>query len=367
MKFTEAKLEAAIIELLGEQGFTHVSGAQVQRDSADVLIKDDLRAFLAKQYAHANITEGEIASVIKQLEDLPASDLYDSNKQFCKWLADGFALKREAGSQPGSSSQKDLHIQLIDYANVAKQLDEAFSTFSTPALDKIGKNKSDYNQQKTNPDSTSEQQYTAEDQPHYYTLPDNNIYKIVNQLGIEGPDGQPRIPDGILYINGLPIVVFEFKSAIRKEATIHEAYVQLTTTYRRDIPQLFVYNALCVISDGVNNKMGGLYSPYEFFYAWRKVTGNEGMPKEGISSLHTMIRGLFNPARLRDVVRNFIHFPDSSKTEVKIVCRYPQYYAANKLLRSIEENRKPAGNGKGGTYFGATGCGKSYTMLYLAR
>ncbi len=87
----------------------------------------------------------------------------------------------------------------------------------------------------------------------------------MNQLAIEGTE--MRIPDLIVYINGLPVVVFEFKSAIREDATIHDAYKQLTNRYRRDIPQLFKYNAFCVISDGVNNKMGSFFAPYEFFYA----------------------------------------------------------------------------------------------------
>ena len=188
---------------------------------------------------------------------------------------------------------------------------------------------------------------------------------MVNQLQIQG--SEKRIPDGILYINGLPLVVFEFKSAIREEATIHDAYVQLTTRYRRDIPELLKYNALCVISDGVNNKMGSLFAAYEFFYAWRKVTGDEKIEKDGIDSLFTMINGLFDKARLRDVIHNFIFFPDSSKKEEKIVCRYPQYYAARKLFANIQEHRRPDGDGKGGTYFGATGCGKSFTMLFLSR
>lgn len=192
------------------------------------------------------------------------------------------------------------------------------------------------------------------------------------------PDYPKRIPDGIIYINGLPVVVFEFKSAIREEqASIHDAYVQLTTRYRRDIPQLFVFNALCVISDGVNNKMGTVFAGYDFYYAWRKVTGNEPMAEEGINSLHTMLQGLFDKSRLCDVLRNFIYFPDKTKGEVKITCRYPQYYAARKLFENIKQHRKlPAGvagaddekrDGKGGTYFGATGCGKSFTMQFLSR
>ncbi|SVE06716.1 uncharacterized protein METZ01_LOCUS459570, partial [marine metagenome] len=195
---------------------------------------------------------------------------------------------------------------------------------------------------------------------------DNNRYQMVNQLEIVG--SERRIPDGILYINGLPLVVFEFKSAIREEeATIYDAYVQLTVRYERDIPELFKYNALCVISDGVNNKMGSFFAPYEFFYAWRKITGEETVDREGIDSLFTMVKGMFDSKRLLEVIRHFIYFPDTSRSEQKIVCRYPQYYAANKLYENIKLHRKPEGDGKGGTYFGATGCGKSFTMLFLSR
>lgn len=336
MKFTEAQLEAAIIELLGEQGFPYVPGCDIERDKSEVLIKTDLRQFLFEKYAEDNITSGEIDSIIKQIESLPASDLYDSNKTFCKWLSDGFLLKRE------DHTQKDLYIQLVDYTNVVQSILPHLTQYADVELPQVAEPKKDYN--------------------------DSNIYKIVNQLEIEGVDGEKRIPDGILYINGLPVVVFEFKSAIREEeASIHDAYVQLNTRYRRDIPALFVYNSFCVISDGVNNKMGGLYAPYEFFYAWRKVTGNESIEKDGINSLHTMLQGLFNKARLRDVIRNFVFFPDTSKAEIKIVCRYPQYYAARKLYQNIKTSRKPEGDGKGGTYFGATGCGKSFTMQFLSR
>ena len=306
MKFTEEKLEQAIIALLEDQGYPHHKGESISRQPSEVLIKADLHAFLTHQYAYAKITDSEIESVIRRLETLNPADLYDSNKTICKLVSDGFLLKRE------DRSQKDLYIQLIDYSEA-----------------------------------------------------DNNYYKIVNQLEIHGRE--KRIPDGVLYINGLPLVVFEFKSAIREEATIHDAYVQLTTRYARDIPELMKYNALCVLSDGVNSKMGSLFAPYEFFYTWRKVTGNEEIGQDGINALHTMIEGLFDKYRLRQVIRHFIHFPDVSKQQVKVVCRYPQYYAAIKLYQNIKLHRKPDGDGKGGTYFGATGCGKSFTMLFLTR
>jgi type I restriction enzyme R subunit len=236
-------------------------------------------------------------------------------------------LKRE------DRNQKDIHIELIDYNGLDAQL-------TSPDLDTI----------------------VAEPGAKY--PPDYNIYKFVNQLEIVG--SEKRIPDGIIYINGLPVVVFEFKSAIREEATIHDAYKQLTIRYRRDIPELFKYNAFCVISDGVNNKSGSFFAPYEFYYAWRRVAGL-AKDVDGINSMFTLIQGMFNQNRLRDIIRNFIYFPDSSKKDEKIVCRYPQYYAAKRLYDTIKIAQRPEGDGKGGTYFGATGCGKSYTMLYLTR
>jgi len=329
MKFTEEKLEMAFTELLGQEGFPHNSGITITRKPEEVLIEEDLQKFLLTQYTGKGITVNEIKSIILQLKSLSASDLYESNKTFLKMLSDGFILKRE------DRNQKDIYIQLIDYAGLNKHRQPEADQLITVAAE-------------------SESEYSQ----------DNNIYKFVNQLEIFG--NEKRIPDGIVYINGLPLVVFEFKSAIREDATIHDAFKQLTVRYRRDIPEIFKYNVFCVISDGINNKAGSFFAPYDFYYAWRRV---EGLAKEvdGIDSMFTMVQGMFNKNRLRDIIRNFIYIPDSSKKNEKIVCRYPQYYAARALYESIKKAQKPEGNGKGGTYFGATGCGKSFTMLYLTR
>ena len=307
MKFTESQLEQAFIELLGQEDIPHVLGGDISRSEEEVLIKEDLKDFLLSQYKADNLTAVEADQIIKRLEIYSSSDLYESNKAIMKLVSDGFTLKRE------DRSQKDIWIYLIDY-----------------------------------------------------TESNNNNYKIVNQLRIVQHHSEGRIPDGILYINGLPLVVFEFKTAIKENTTIHDAYVQLTTRYERDIPKLFKYNAFCVISDGVNNKSGSFFAPYEFYYAWRKVEGLDN-EVDGIDSMYTLIQGMFNHKRLRDIIRNFIYIPDSSKKDEKIVCRYPQYYAANKLVENIKLHQKPHGDGKGGTYFGATGCGKSFTMLFLVR
>lgn len=330
MKFTESKLEQAFTELLGQEGFPHQLGTFNARNPEEVLIEADLQSFLSSQYAAHGITDNEIHSIILQLKSLAASDLYESNKTFLRMLSDGFILKRE------DRSQKDIFIQLIDYAGLDKQRQAKEEFLETV--------------------------WSETEQAGY--AKDNNTYKFVTQLEIQGTE--KRIPDGILYVNGMPLVVFEFKSAIREEATIYDAYKQLTVRYRRDIPELFKYNAFCVISDGINNKAGSFFAPYEFFYAWRRVAG---LAKEvdGIDSMFTLIQGMFDKNRLRDILRNFIYLPDNSKKEEKIVCRYPQYYAARALYENIKKAQKPAGDGKGGTYFGATGCGKSFTMLYLSR
>lgn len=333
MKFTEEKLEQAFTELLEQQGYTHYLGESIVRNPEDVLIEADLESFLMSQYADEGITLSEVKSLILQLKSLPSSDLYESNKSFMRMLSDGFILKRE------DRSQKDIYIQFIDYAGLDPQRQ------SNPEhLIKIAaENKNGYDQANQT---------------------DKNIYKFVNQLEILGTE--KRIPDGILYINGLPLVVFEFKSAVREEATIFDAYKQLTVRYRRDIPELFKFNAFCVISDGVNNKAGSFFASYEFYYAWRRIAGL-AKDVDGIKSIYTLIQGMLDKNRLRDIIRNFIYIPNNSDKEEKIVCRYPQYYAAKALFDHIVIAQKPKGNGKGGTYFGATGCGKSFTMLFLTR
>ena len=329
MKFTEGKLEKTFAELLGQEGFSHHPGITISRKPEEVLIEEDLRNFLLNRYAKERITPSEVNSIILQLKSLPDSDLHESNKTFLRMLADGFIMKRE------DRGQKDIYIQLIDYSGL--------DIHRSPEEEQLI--------------------YVAAEQENPLSG-DTNIYKFVTQLEIYGTE--KRIPDGIVYINGLPLVVFEFKSAIREEATVYDAYKQLTVRYRRDIPELFKYNAFCVISDGINNKAGSFFAPYEFFYAWKRIAGL-AREVDGIDSMFTLIQGMFNKNRLRDIIRDFIHIPDNSKKEEKIVCRYPQYYAAKALFESIKKARKPFGNGKGGTYFGATGSGKSYTMLFLTR
>lgn len=306
--FNEHTLEMSIMELFEEEQYEYIRGDKIHRERTEILLCDDLKQYLYNKYSKDGITASEVDSIVLMLKNISGS-IYEANKAVYKMISDGFIFNRE------DRTQKDLFIQLIDF-----------------------------------------------------DTPENNIFKVVNQFEIKYGTGEHdcRIPDGIIFINGIPVVVLEFKSAVKENTTIMDAYKQLTVRYRRDIPELFKYNAFIVISDGANNKYGSFFSPYEFFYAWRKVN-SEDKELDGISSLTTMIKGLFRKDRLLSVIKDFIYFPDDSDKELKVVCRYPQFFAANKLFENIKEHLRPNGDGKGGTYFGATGCGKSYTMMFLTR
>lgn len=305
--FNEHSLEMAIMELFEQQGYVYQNGETVHKELSEVLLRDDLRLYLQERYLQDDITPLEIDRVMARLTADNGASLYEQNALTHRLMVEGFSIKREDASLP------DLFVEPIDFENAER-----------------------------------------------------NIFKIVNQLEIKGTE--KRIPDGIVYVNGLPVVVLEFKSAVKEDTTIMNAFTQLTVRYRRDISNLFRYNAFVVISDGVNNKYGTLFSDYDFFYAWRKVESTD-KATDGISSLHTMMEGLFRKERLLSVIKDFVFFPDNSKSEKKIVCRYPQFFATHKLYEHILEHShiNIHGDGKGGTYFGATGCGKSLIMLFLTR
>jgi len=305
-KFDELNLEKAILDLFKQSNYIKVNGEDLKKNDNEFLLIEDLEEFLKKKYQNFKITNKEIDQIILKLKSFDNNDIYDSNKKFYKILIEGFSIKRE------NKSKKDLYINLIDFKTISL-----------------------------------------------------NNFKIVNQIKFN--EYHPRKPDSVVYINGLPVVVLEFKSAIRENATIFDAYKQITIRYKRDIPSLFIYNIFCVISDGVNNKVGSFFSNYEFFYSWMVIDKTNEKSKPGIGSLFTMINGLFYKQRLLDVINNFVYFPDNSSDEIKIFCRYPQYYATRELYNNIVKNIKPKGTGKGGTYFGATGCGKSFVILFLSR
>ena len=301
--FTESELEKAIIELFKQQGYTYLRGDEIHRLFKDVLLYDDLKAFLLSQYP--DLTQSELSKIISRLDNLPAVPLYEGNRDTYRLISEGFDFVREDPSKIG------LHINFIDFDNI-----------------------------------------------------DNNSFKVINQFIVE--DGQTRIPDMLIFINGIPVSIFEFKSAIEEGKTIHNAWEQITIRYARDIPSLLKYTALSVICDGANTRLGTIFTPYEFYYAWNKANEQDTVAN-GISSLFTMVEGAFAKDRVLSILRDFIFYPDDSEKQEAIICRYPQFFAANKMLSNIKAHKKPEGDGKGGIYFGATGCGKTYTMLFLSR
>ena len=314
--FNEAQLEQVFVELFKAEGYDYVHGENISRDTRDVIFYDDLRTFLKEHHKEQGITADEINRAIAKIETTDGGGVYAENVEALRLIQRGFSLRRTNPKLP------DLYINLINY---------------------------------------------DEFKPDEHAKGAKNIFKVVNQFAIDGE--HHRIPDGIIFVNGLPIVVLEFKNAIKQNTTIENAYKQLTRRYRRDIPKLFRYNAFVVISDGVNNKMGSLFAPYEYFYGWNKAEATDSVLEGAFDSMFTMMHGLFRKERLIDVVHNFIFLPDTPKDEDKIVCRYPQYFATTALYNNILRHSRlnPDGDGKGGTYFGATGCGKSYTMLFLAQ
>ncbi len=247
----------------------------------------------------------EIQKVINKLRLINSTPLYIGNRESFRLVTEGFDLGRD------DITQVALHVDYIDFEH-----------------------------------------------------PENNIFKVINQYSVQ--DKRLRRPDLLAFINGIPVTILEFKSAIEDDTTVHDAWEQITIRYCRDIPKLMKYCFLSVISDGANNRMGSIFTPYEYYYAWNKANDQDKV-SNGISSLYTMIEGAFAKDRGLQILRDFVFYPDDSKKDEAIVCRYPQYFGANKMLANIKEHMRPEGDGKGGTYFGATGCGKTYTMLFLSR
>ena len=302
-QFTEAELESAIITLFEQQDYIYVHGDGIHRRNEDILLENDLRSFLSGRYS--DLTEFEAGKIISRLRNIPTTPLYQGNKEAFWLVNEGFDLERD------DIEKLPIHVDYIDYDN-----------------------------------------------------PYKNIFKVVNQFTVV--DTRERRPDLLLFVNGIPVTIFEFKSAINEGTTIADAHRQITVRYNRDIPKLMKTCFLSVISDGANTRLGTIFTPYEYYYAWNKVDDKERVA-DGISSLLTIIKGAFAKERILAILRDFVFYPNDDRKYKAVVARYPQFFAANKILTNIKEHLKPNGDGKGGTYFGATGCGKTMIMLFLAR
>jgi len=197
-----------------------------------------------------------------------------------------------------------------------------------------------------------------------FERPENNDWVAVNQFTVA--EGQhTRRPDVVIFVNGLPLIVIELKNPADENATIWTAFNQLQT-YKHEIPNLFVYNALLVVSDGMEARVGSLSADAERFMPWRTVEGEELAPAS-MPQLQVVIQGLFEKRRLLDFIRYFIVFEDDgSGPPIKKVAGYHQFHAVNKALQTTIEATRESGDGRAGVVWHTQGSGKSLTMVFYA-
>lgn len=206
---------------------------------------------------------------------------------------------------------------------------------------------------------------TAQVQLFDFDNPDNNDFVAVNQLTVV-QDNINRRPDVVLYVNGIPLVVIELKNATDSKASLQNAFNQIQT-YKEQIGSLFRFNELCVISDGIDARMGTLTAPMERFMSWKTISGER--VEDGIPELDTLARGVFDKQRLLDIIQNFIVFECDSKDEssvIKKVAAYHQYWAVNKALNRTVDAAQPQADHRAGVVWHTQGSGKSLSMMFYA-
>lgn len=303
-RFVESDFEDALISILVKEGWQYLYGDSIPRTSnKEVLYMDDLIKFLSD--TNPNLKPDEIQEVADKVRLVGSVSDFSTLHLVYGWMVNGV--------QYGQNQ-----VPLIDFENA-----------------------------------------------------DNNIFRVVNQFTVEyvnNGETKNRRPDVLLYVNGMPVCVIELKNPADANATIYDAWEQINIRYWRDIPGLLHYCPLACISDGVKTRLGTVRTPYEHFYAWRRVNDGDRVSTSPFDELQTMVKGVYSPERFLEIFRDYIYFRDRNfdSDEVEIVCRYPQFFAARLLRASIIKSVKEQ-SGKGGTYFGATGCGKTYTMAFLAR
>ena len=308
-RFCESEYESAFLSYLETEGWSYLAGNNIPRSSKrEVLYIDDMEQFLCK--TNPELTADEIRQILDTVRLAGGESDFAALHKVYGWMVNGISFVPKSG-QPKM-------VALIDFE-----------------------------------------------------YPERNIFRAVNQFAVEYTNNgqtENRRPDILLFINGMPLCVIELKNPADANATIYDAWEQINIRYWRDIPHLLHYCPLACISDGVKTRLGTVRTPYEHFYAWRRVNDGDKVSTLPFDELETMVKGVYAPARFLEIFRDYIYFQDSEYDgdEREIVCRYPQFFAARLLKQSIVKSVKEK-SGKGGTYFGATGCGKTYTMAFLAR
>ena len=298
--FTEDTYEHAIIELFENMGYTHLYAPDLDRDYSSPFLDTALRDSMVR--INRSLPVEAVNEAISKLRNLDAGSLLQKNIIFMDYLQNGITVKLFIKGEERSSI-----VHLIDY----------------------GKAK-------------------------------NNTFYVVNQFTFL-ENGNNRRPDIIIFINGLPLVLMELKSPSKDEADVENAYNQIRN-YMQDIPSIFYYNAICVISDLSINKAGTITSGLDRFMEWKAKDGN--YEDTSYASFDTFYEGMFQKERLLDILKNFILFSGSGQGRFKVLAGYHQYFAVKK---AIEKARiATATDGKGGVFWHTQGSGKSLSMVFYA-
>ena len=299
LSFTEDTFEQAIIELFENMGYTHIYAPDMNRtDYSRPLLDDVLRDCLVR--LNRSLPAVAIDEAILKLNDFDAGSLLRKNIIFMDYLQNGITVKYAVKGEERSSV-----VKLIDYADA-----------------------------------------------------DKNDFYVVNQYAFV-ENGNNRRPDIILFVNGLPLVLMELKSPSKDEVGAENAYNQIRN-YMKDIPSMFYYNAICVISDLSTNKAGTITSGLDRFMEWKTKDGD--YENTAYAQFDTFYEGMFQKARLLDILKNFILFSGDGQKPIKILAGYHQYFAVRKAIEKAKIATKT--DGKGGVFWHTQGSGKSLSMVF---
>ena len=298
--YVEANYENAIIDLFqSNMGYDYVYGPDIDRNFSSPLYDDVLEESLRRLNPKAPYDA--IQDALLKLRNFENGELVQKNAVFMDYLQNGVPVRyTEKGEE------RSTIVYLADYENTAK-----------------------------------------------------NSFIIANQWTIV--ENAEKRPDVIIFMNGLPVAVFELKSPSREETDASEAYLQLRN-YMYDIPSLFIYNAILVMSDQLTSKAGTITSGEDRFMEWKTTDGN--YENTQYAQFDTFFEGIFQKERLLDIIKNFICFSDDGTKEIKILAGYHQYFAVKKAIESTK--KATVTDGKGGVFWHTQGSGKSLSMVFYA-
>ena len=298
--FTEANYENSVIELFrNDLGYEYVYGPDIERDFYNPLYEDVLLDSLYR--LNSGLPDDAIQDALFKLKNFENGELVQKNAAFMDYLQNGIPVRYFVDGEERSSI-----VYLVDYKN------------------------------------------------H-----DNNSFIIANQWTFI--ENSNKRPDVILFLNGLPVVLVELKSPSREETDASEAYRQLRN-YMQEIPSMFIYNAICVMSDQLTSKAGTITSGEDRFMEWKTKDGD--YENTQFAQFDTFFEGMFKKERLLDIVKNFICFSNEGINSFKILAGYHQYFAVRKAIESTKH--ATVTDGKGGVFWHTQGSGKSLSMVFYA-